>query len=314
MIVYSITTNIFFCNLFIWFSTSQIEQSNKIFCYNIKSIAMNIAKQTFYIIWLMKTTNISAIAIIISLLFFSNLNAQELNKKIDWFFVGGLNFGATAPLPFPSSRLDIKGVTLKINPQLGANVIYNINERWGVGTGLTIDWKSMSVRTKVHDVYSHITTPTAIEGIPAGAVLYGHIQGRATTNTNMIYLTQPFYATYRFSPKWQIRFGGYIAETLKREFKGSVKDVSIIIDKINDNPVNGLEKDIPYATYNFSKNVRKFEAGLLTGGEYRLNNTVGFYANFSWALHPYFSGKNPVDFTTRNLFGNLGVTYRLKNK
>lgn len=260
----------------------------------------------------MKTKTIFGAAIVAFFFLFSSLSAQEMNKKIDWFFVGGLNIGATAPVPFPSSRVDIKGVTAKLNPQLGANVIYNINEKWGVGTGLTIDWKSMNVRTKVHDVYSSITVPTAIEGIPAGAVLYGHIQGRATTKTNMIYLTQPIYATYRFSPKWQIRLGGYISGTLKREFKGSVSDVRIIVDQINGNPVGGLEKDIPYATYNFSKNIRKFETGLLTGGEYRLNNNVGFYANFTWALNPYFSGENPVDFTTRNLFGNLGVTYRLK--
>lgn len=215
-------------------------------------------------------------------------------------------------MPFPSSRLDIKGVTLKLNPQLGANIIYNIDERWGVGTGLTIDWKSMNVRTRVHDVYSSVTVPTAIEGIPAGAVLYGHIQGRATTKTNMIYLTQPLYATYRISPQWQVRLGGYVAEAVKREFKGSVKEVSIVADKINGNPVNGVEKDIPYATYDFSKHVRKVEFGLLTGGEFRLNDQIGFYTNFTWALNPYFSGENPVDFTTRNLFGNLGVTYRLK--
>lgn len=260
----------------------------------------------------MKTKNILGVTITLFFILSSNLAAQEINRKIDWFFVGGFNLGATAPIPFPRSQLDIKGITFKLNPQLGANVIYNINERWGVGTGLTIDWKNMNVRTKVHDVYSSLTVPIAIDGIPAGAVLYGHIEGRATTKTNMIYLTQPLYATYRFNQKWQMRLGGYIAETVKREFKGSVKDVRIIADKINGNTVAGLEKDIPYAIYSFSKNVRKFEVGLLTGAEYRQSSSIGFYANFTWALNPYFSGENPVDFTTRNLFGNLGVTYRLK--
>lgn len=260
----------------------------------------------------MKTKNILGVTIALFFTLFSSLGAQEINKKIDWFFVGGLNIGTTAPIRFPSNQLDIKGVTFKLNPQLGANLIYNIDEKWGVGTGLTIDWKSMNVRTQVHDVYSSITVPTAIEGIPAGAVLYGHIEGRATTKTNMIYLTQPLYATYRFNQKWQIRLGGYIAEAIKREFKGSVEDVRIIADKINGNAVAGIEKDIPYATYDFSKHIRKIEVGALTGAEYRLNNTIGFYANFTWAFNPYFSGENPVDFTTRNLFGNLGVTYRLK--
>lgn len=250
--------------------------------------------------------------IILFFILSSSLKAQEMDKKIDWFFVGGLNIGTTAPIPFPSSQLDIKDVTFKLNPQLGANVIYNINDKWGIGTGITIDWKSMNVRTKVHDVYSSITVPVTIEGIPAGTILHGHIEGRAVTKTNMIYLTEPFYGTYRFNHKWQVRLGGYIAQTLKREFKGSVSDVNIVIDKINGNPIGELDKNIPYATYNFSKNVHKFETGLLTGAEYRLNNNVGFYASFTWALNPYFSGENPVDFTTRNLFGSLGVTYRIK--
>lgn len=261
----------------------------------------------------MKTKSFLGIIIALVVFFFSlSLKAQEMDKKIDWYFVGGINIGSTAPIPFPGSHLDVKGVTLKFNPQLGANAIYNFDEKWGVGVGLTLDWKSMSVRTKVHDVYSSIIVPTAIEGIPAGTVLHGHIEGKASTKTDMIYLTQSFFGTYRFNHKWQIRLGGYIAETLKREFKGSVSDVLIIADKVNGNPIGEMEKDIPYATFDFSKNVRKFETGLLTGAEYQLNDNVGFYGHFTWTLNPYFSGENPLDFTTRNLFGNLGVTYRLK--
>lgn len=260
----------------------------------------------------MKPKTLKTLLAILAISIAQNMISQEKHQKFDWYLIGGLNIGATAPVPFPSSHLDIKSVKIKINPQLGTNIIYNINEKWGLGTGLTVDWKSMNVNTKVHDVHSSITIPSAVEDIPAGSILNGHIEGRSNTKTNLIYLTQPIFVTYKFNQYWQIRAGGYISEALKRNFNGSVTQVKIIADKINGNPVSGLEKEIPYATYDFSNNVRKIELGLLAGGEYKLNNKLGIYANFTWALNPFFSGENPVDFTTRNIFGNIGVSYRLK--
>lgn len=228
--------------------------------------------------------------------------AQEWdeNKKIDWFFVAGLNLGSTTPVPFPSSQLKITSVSLRFDPQIGANAIYNIDEKWGVGLGLTLDWRGMKVETRVHDVYSTVTLPN---GIP----LTGYIEGRSKTKVNSLYLTQPLYVTYRFNNKWRVKLGGYLSEALSRSFKGTVHNVTIGVSS----PVTE-EKHVEYATYDFSKHVRKLEMGLITGGEYRLNNTVGFYADFSWALTPYFKGANPLSFTTRNLYGTLGVTYRLK--
>lgn len=243
----------------------------------------------------------SIIALTLCLLLPSNLLAQEKaeSKKIDWFFVAGLNLGAVAPVPFPSSQLKITGLSLHLDPQIGANAIYNIDDKWGVGLGLTLDWKGMNVSTRVHDVHSTIT-------LPNGLALTGDIVGRSKTKVNSLYLTQPLYGTYRFSDKWRIKLGGYFSEALFRSFKGTVKNVVITIsDPITE------EKYVEYATYKFSNHVRKFEVGLITGGEYRLNNTIGFIADFSWALTPYFEGHNPMSFTTRNLYGTLGVTYRL---
>ncbi len=231
-----------------------------------------------------------------------SLSAQESveERKIDWFFVAGLNLGAVAPVPFPSSQLKIKSVSFHVDPQIGANAIYNINDKWGIGLGLTLDWKGMHVNTKVDNVHSTITLPN---GVP----LTGDIKGRSKTKVNSLYLTQPLYGTYRFNDKWRIKLGGYLAETLSRSFHGTVNDVVI-----NISGAITEEKHVEYATYDFSKHVRKLEIGLIAGGEFRLTNTVGFYADFSWALTPYFKGSNPLSFTSRNLYGALGVTYRLK--
>lgn len=241
------------------------------------------------------------------------VKAQKWLHDVDWFFVGGLNVGATAPLPFPSSQLDISKFSPQINPQIGVNAVIYFNEKWGLASGVTLDWKNMRVRTRVHDVYSSITLPTAFEGIPAGTTLYGHLEGKALTSANLLYLSHPLYISYRANKLWNIHLGGYFAMALNRKFKGHVSDVNIIADAVNGVtlPEEQLLENIPHATYNFSNKIHKVETGLLAGAEYRLNSNIGFYSHFTWALNPFFSGSETVDFTMRNLYGNIGVTLRL---
>ena len=225
--------------------------------------------------------------------------AQQVKKGWDYYFVSGLTIGATTPVPVPSD-LKITSYNPKFNPKLGANVIYFFDDNWGVGTGLTVDWKGMNIHTRVTNVHLSIDVPDVGE-------LTGYVTGRGTTKVSTIYLTQPIYGVYRFNSKWQIKAGIYLAENLYRKFKGDVHNVKLVEEK-----PTVREREISYATLDYSSDVRKFEVGMLMGGEFRLNNHWGFFGDFTWGLTPYFSKTVPIHFTMRNIYLSLGATYRIR--
>ncbi len=224
--------------------------------------------------------------------------AQEMKSGADLSFLLGVNIGATTPVPIPGD-LNITKYNPKLNPKLGANLGWFFTEHWGIGTGLTLDWKGMNVHTEVTQVHLSVDVPNV-------GTLTGYVTGRNTTQVTTIYLTQPVYGTYRFNRKWQVKAGVYLAEALHRKFKGDVTDVEIRVES----PVSQVRK-VSYATLDYSDHARKFDVGLLVGGEFRMNKHVGFYADFTWGFNPYFSTDVPIHFVIRNIYGSVGVTYRL---
>ncbi|MCD8041872.1 MAG: PorT family protein [Tannerellaceae bacterium] len=246
---------------------------------------------------------IKRILIIIGIVIYTMVSisfAQEMNPGVDFSFVVGLNIGATTPVPIPK-ELDITRYNPKFNPKLGANLAYFFNDRWGIGTGLTLDWKGMNVHTKVDEV--HLTVD-----VPNTGTLTGYVTGKNKTQVNTVYLTQPIYGLFRINPKWQLKGGIYLEEALHRKFKGEVSDVEIFVES----PVM-QKREFSYATLDYSDHARKFDIGLLVGGEFRMNQHVGFFADFNWAFIPYFSSNVPIHFTMRNVYFSFGATYRIKS-
>lgn len=247
----------------------------------------------------MKLKKTAIIIVILNLVYSSYSSAQQTERGMDFVFLSGLNIGATTPVPIPKD-LKLTSYNPKLNPKLGANIVYYFNEQWGLGTGLTLDWKGMNINAKITDVHLSITAPEI-------GTLTGYVTGKNTVKVNTLYLTQPVYGIYRFNPKWQIKTGIYMAETLSRNFKGSVKDVKITVEE----PATEA-REVSYATLNYSKDVRKFDVGLLIGGEYRINNHFGLFTDFTWSFTPYFERTVPIHFTMRNIYLSLGMTYRIK--
>lgn len=225
--------------------------------------------------------------------------AQQTNKGIGISFTSGLNIGATTPVPIPKD-LELTSYNPKLNPKLGTNIVYFFNKQWGIGTGISLDWKGMRIHTKVTDVHLSID-------VPEHGTLTGNVTGKSTTSVKTIYLTQPIYGIYRFNPKWQVKTGIYMAEALYRKFDGDVTNVKIV----EDSPAT-REMNVTYATLDYSDDVRKFDMGILLGGEFSLNNRISFYGDFTWGLTPYFSKTVPIHFTMRNIYLSLGVAYKIR--
>ncbi|MCD7969824.1 MAG: PorT family protein [Alistipes sp.] len=225
--------------------------------------------------------------------------AQQPRQGFDLSFIAGVNIGATTPVPIPG-ELDITRYNPKFNPRLGGNLTYYFNSHWGIGAGLEVNWKGMKVNTRVTEVHMEIDVPDL-------GTLTGYVTGKNTTKVSTLYLVQPVYGTYRFrNPKWQVRGGIYFAEALSRKFSGNVRNVDIVVES----PLS-QEREIPYATFNYGDDTRKFDIGLLAGGEFRMNDHFGFYVDFTWAFSPFFSRTVPIHFTMRNVYMSAGATFRL---
>jgi len=227
------------------------------------------------------------------------LLAQQMEKGMDVSLLFGVNLGATTPVPVPN-ELDITKYNPKFNPKFGATVAYYFNERWGIGTGLTLDWKGMNVHTEVDQVHLSVDGPNL-------GTLTGYVTGKNTTQVNTLYLVQPVYGSFRISTKWQVKAGIYMGEVLHRKFEGDVSDVMIRVET----PVQ-QEREVEYVTLNYKRDVRKFDLGGLAGAEFRMNEHVGFFADFTWGFIPYFSKEVPIHFTMRNIYFSLGATYRFR--
>ncbi len=235
--------------------------------------------------------------------FYCNLSAQP-EKILEVNFVLGYNIGATAPIPLPAEVRKINSYNPKFNPQAGINFNYSAHEKWGVGAGVAIDWKGMRVKDEVK--YMH-TSVVLAEG---GDKLTGYFVGKNMTNVNTTYLTVPIYGTYRVNDKWRLKLGIYAAKTLSSTFDGNVNDGYIRIDTPTGQK---QEIDGEGANFDFSDDVRDYDFGLLGGGEFKLTERLGIYGNLSWGLIPYFyKGSNPIEFTMNNIYGTIGISYRLR--
>ena len=230
--------------------------------------------------------------------------AQDNSRNFEMSLQLGYNIGATAPIPLPEEVRKINSYNPKFNPSLGVTLGYGFNDRWGVGAGILVDWKGMRVKDEVK--YMHTSVVLGEDG----ERLTGYFVGDNMTNVDMTYLTVPIYATYTFNSKWNVRLGIYAAKALSSGFDGTVNNGYIRIET----PTGQKQViDGEGASFDFSEDIRDYDFGFMAGGEYRLNSRFGVYANLSWGVVPFFyKNSNPIEFTMTNIYGTVGITYRLK--
>jgi hypothetical protein len=93
---------------------------------------------------------------------------------------------------------------------------------------------------------------------------------------------------------------------LDNRFEGDARDGYIR----NETPV-GEREDIDAASYDFSEHVRKINAGVEIGTDYRINSGLFASANLNYALTPLMEpGFRSIDFGMHHIYLNLGIGYR----
>lgn len=250
---------------------------------------MNTFKYTFVLI-LMLTSALS-------------LSSQEtIENRFEHKIIAGFNIGATAPTSIPAEIRSIDAWWPQFTPQLGYNITYRLNEKWGLGSGITLDYKGMGTKATVKYIYTSIVIEDGSKD-----ALEGYFVGKNETTIKLAYATIPLYATFNINDSWQIRAGGYASYLFSGKFSGTASDGYIRV-----NEPTGEKVEITKASFDFNDKLRNFDFGLLVGAEKRINDKFGIYGNLDWGLTPIFpSNFRAIDFNMYNIYLTLGLTYKL---
>lgn len=242
--------------------------------------------------------------IVLMIFFRANLAfAQETTKvkfsRLEHIFFIGYNIGGLAPVSFPENIRAIDSYSPGFSPAVGYEVIFKLNKHWGIGTGLRMDGKGMSVKDSVQYFHTQISVDDAS--------VEGDFSGTNTTNVKNLYVSLPLYAVYLTNNHWKIKLGFYAARLIRPSFSGSVSD-----GYLRKGDSLGEKITITSATFNFDEKQRKTDIGIFAGGEKLVYKNFSVKADLQWGLRPVFPDSfNGISFNMYNIFATLGISYRL---
>lgn len=239
---------------------------------------------------------------IITLLSLTSYAQDRFLDRLEHKIVAGFNLGASAPLPIPEEVRSIDAWWPQFTPQLGYNVLYKATDKWGVGSGILLNYKGMGVKDEVKYMYTEVIT---MEDNPEK--LKGYFVGKNETRVKTAYVSLPIYASYRPNQNWTFKGGGYVSYLFSGQFKGTVSDGYIRLET-----PTGEKVEITEAMFDFNNDLKSFDFGLTVGAERRINNRFGIYGNLDWGLTPIFpSAFRAMEFDMYNIYLTFGLTYRL---
>ncbi|MBB4035919.1 hypothetical protein GGR21_001814 [Dysgonomonas hofstadii] len=232
----------------------------------------------------------------------------EKKKTTEWYFNLGLNMGGSMPVPIPEEVRKIESYNPKINPHVGVGTIYYLTEKWGIGTELSVGSKGMRVTDEVKYMRTRVLVSKPGE---EEKTVEGYFVGKNMTNVSLYYLTLSVSGIYSITPKWEVKAGIYASGIGKTKFTGNVSD-----GYLREGTPNGLRVDIEAdnpATFDFSDNMRDFDAGFIIGGKYKVNDRIGVFVDFNCGLTDiFYRDQSPIQFKMQNLYASFGVSYKLK--
>ncbi|MCX2477024.1 outer membrane beta-barrel protein [Pedobacter sp. MC2016-05] len=247
--------------------------------------------------------NIHKILIVLIILLRANMaSAQESNevisKKLEHSLFIGYNFGGLAPVSFPENIRAINSYSPGFSPAIGYEVIFRLDEHWGIGSGMRLDYKGMSVRDSVQYFHTQVSVDDAS--------VEGDFSGTNTTNVKNLYLSLPVYAVYQTDNHWTIKLGFYASRLIRPSFSGSVSD-----GYLRKGDSLGEKITITSATFNFDEKQRKTDFGLFAGGEKMVYKDFSVKADLQWGLRPVFPDSfTGISFNMYNIFATLGISYQ----
>ncbi len=224
------------------------------------------------------------------------------DTKWEFKINGGYNIGGTSPLPLPEEIREIKKFSLPaFAPHLAFETTRWFNEKWGLTTQLTLDYKGFSVSDSVLNLHTEME-------IDKGSRKSGNFTGTNSTKIKNAYFTVPVMVSYQISDKWLVQAGTYFAYLFSPSFTGSASD-----GYFREGSPIGEKTEIDKTNFDFSDNLRKFDFGLQAAGEWYFKKNLAIRAQLAWGLTPIFpSDFTAISFDMYNIYGTIGIAYILK--
>lgn len=227
--------------------------------------------------------------------------ASAQDRKFDYRLKAGFNLGGTIPIPFPAEIRKIKGYSPTLAFALGGDVIRNINDKWGVFTGLRFETKGMSTDARVK---SYKMTISISDGEETGSAS-GYFTGDVKTKVRNEYMTIPIAVRYKISKAFEVNAGIFLSAKLRSDFSGEAFD-----GFLRDQTPTGQKIGVTTATYNLSKDIRPFNWGFQAGMHWKAYRDFSLYADFTMGLNSVFpSDFETISFKMYNMYLNVGFAY-----
>lgn len=193
----------------------------------------------------------------------------------------GLLIGGTSPLPLPVEIRDISSYNPTLAIGLEGNVLKWIDreKKWGVLLGVRLENKGMKTDARVKNYGMEIIGD-------GGEMVKGNWTGQVKTKVKNSYLTFPVQAVYRFNPRFRMHAGPYFSYLMEGDFSGEVYDGYLREGNPTGNKVTF--EDGKSATYDFSKNIRRFQWGAQVSAEWRAFRHLNVCADLTWGLNDIF--------------------------
>lgn len=227
-------------------------------------------------------------------------HGQEHRPYWEFKINAGYNIGGTSPLPIPEEIRKIESFSPPVlAPHVALECTRWFREKWGVSAQITLDYKGFTVKDRVKSLHTEIEM---------GDEKYiGHFTGSNKTEIKNTYITLPVMVSYRMSERWTAQLGCYAGYLYNAGFKGTASDGYIR----RGSPI-GEKTIVDNARFDFSDDQKKLDFGILAAGEWRFSRAFALRGQLAWGLVPVFpSGFTGVSFNMYNIYGTVGVSYRL---
>ncbi len=224
-------------------------------------------------------------------------------RGLEYQIKAGFNVGGFSPLPLPA---EIRSID-KYNPNLALSVSGEVakwfgkNEEWAFIFGVTLDTKSMTTEATVKNYGMEIIGEE-------GEKVAGQWTGGVRTKVKNSYISVPVMAGYKISSRWRVKGGVYLSYLMDGAFNGHVYDGYIREGDPTGEKV--VFSDDKIALYDFSSELRKFQWGLIFGGEWKAFKHLNVYADLTWGLNDMFKKDfDTITFAMYPIYLNIGFGY-----
>ena len=230
------------------------------------------------------------------------LFAQQQDRVWEYDARVGINIGGTSPLPLPQEIRKIESYSPQFAPTIELSATRFINKRWGLSSGLRVEYKSMKTHAQVKDYRTEILG----EG---GNKLRGHWTGDVHTTLTNLYLSIPVQGVYRLNEDFSLTAGLYFAYLMDGVFKGYVNDGYLRKENPTGDKIVFDKKD--KGTYDFSNNMNNFSWGLQAGAQWLMQEKFKLSAQLTWGVNELFkSDFKTISFAMYPIYLNIAFGYR----